>query len=106
MTEYEYVELKKGDLVEFPKNGELYRYGIVTGGFGMSLDTIGSKIYGVFGETVETAKRRWVDYLKRELEEEKQMKETGKFTINLDDIPHYEGYTRRQKCRVIEKREC
>ena len=101
-NEYKMQELKAGDLVEFPENEEEYRYGIVTGGFGCSLVTMGSKIFGVFGSSPEEVKERWKLHLQEEEAEKKEMAEKGSVKIDMNNIPDWNGYTRRQKCRIVE----
>ena len=105
MSKFEMIELKEGDVVEFPENNPAWRFGVVTGGFGMSLKTLGSKIFGVFGatkeETIKNYKVHLVLKAKRREKQDKEMKEKGSFTIDFSDTLPFEGYTRRQPCKVV-----
>lgn len=105
MSEFKLTELEKGDVVEFPRNNPAWRFGIATGGFGMSLKTLGSKIFGVFGVTREEAIKNYRIYLvrqaKRRERQDKEMKEKGSYTIDFSDTVPSEGYTRRQPCKVV-----
>lgn len=100
-------ELHEGDIVEFPENDQIYRFGIVRGGFGMSTQTIGSKIFGIFGSTIE----KTLEHYKIELEMERaeaeernrQVKAKGSFEIKLGFSPDWRGYVRRQPCRIVGK---
>lgn len=97
MGKFEIQKLTRGDLVEFPENKVESRYGIVTSGFGMSPECIGSKIFGVFGQSVEEVKSNWILYLERQKIANKDFEKY----MNMRSF-HFQGFTRRQKCRVIE----
>jgi hypothetical protein len=47
--------LKEGQVVEFYENADNHKYGVVTGGFGLSQRTIGGAIFAYFGKTEEDA---------------------------------------------------
>lgn len=104
-NKYDFRDLAEGDIVDFEKNNPQYRFGIVTGGFGMSTACIGSKIFGVFGATVEQVKANYKDWLKIDAAEtqrrEAEKKATGGYNIDFGADPDYKGYTRRQPCMVI-----
>lgn len=94
--EFELRDLEEGDVVQFPKNSVLRRFGVVTGGFGVSTKARGSKIFGIFGKTPGDAVKRYLNYL----EQKKKTREKGKpdFTAPL---PEGYGFTRRQRCKVV-----
>uniref|UniRef100_A0A6M3J4Q2 Uncharacterized protein n=1 Tax=viral metagenome TaxID=1070528 RepID=A0A6M3J4Q2_9ZZZZ len=84
-AEFEYRILYPGDIVEFPENHTEARFGVVDGGFGMHPDSIGTKIFGSFGKTVEDVKQRHELFLLRNKD------------LNLD----FRGFTRTQQCKVV-----
>lgn len=100
-------DLHEGDIVEFPENDQKYRFGIVRSGFGMSTQAIGSKIFGVFGSTIEET----LEHFRMELEMERaeteerdrQVKEKGYFEVKIGFGPNWRGYCRRQPCRIVGK---
>ncbi len=102
---YDYRDLVEGDIVDFKENATPYKFGVVTGGFGMSTACIGSKIFGVFGPTIEQTRTNYKEYLKIKTAEDArmaaEMKEKGSCSINWDADPDYKGYTSRQPCKVV-----
>jgi hypothetical protein len=84
-TKYEEQNLNEGDVVEFPRNKDVARFGVVTGGFGMKTFLSGSMIMGVFGATAQEAVDNYKTHLK------------------MDRYTSFEpaGTTRRQECRVV-----
>ena len=105
MSKFEMTELKKGDVVEFPRNNPAWRFGVATGGFGISLQTLGSKIFGVFGasqsEAIKNYKVHLLHKARRREKQDREIKEKGSFTIDFSDVLPFEGYTRRQPCKVV-----
>jgi len=47
--------IKEGQVIEFYENASNHKYGVVTGGFGLSQRTIGGAIFAYFGKTEEEA---------------------------------------------------
>ena len=94
---FEYRNLKSGDIVEFSDTFKDSRFAIVTSGFGMSLASIGTKIFGIFGATKEEAVENYKDHVNC----------LSKYTdvterLNSQRKP-YEGFVRRQLCKVVGK---
>jgi len=96
---YKVQELKEGDIVDLQKNLPEWRFGIVIGGFGMSTDTLGSKIYGVFGSSVEEVKENYKLYLQHKQQVDAKWKLEGE--IDPFDTLVCEGYTRRGPCKIV-----
>ena len=82
MTKLKKQDLKKGDIVFFPNHDEAYRYYVVNSGFGMSTKAIGSKIYGVAGNSKEEAIENY-------------------FKNKISNSIKWSRMTRRQPCKVI-----
>lgn len=100
--EFKYIDLTEGDIVEFSDHKPDSRFGVVTGGFGMSTKAMGSKIFGSFGATKEKA----VENFKKSLAYKAAHRPKNGRLIEVDlfaeerDLPD-DGYTHRQPCRIV-----